>query len=450
MTAKPAKGKSFEQLEAQHIDAVHDLAGNCMEVAYEVYGLPGNRSASDGTRNKMVETVGGKKNGYSISKRLFCSKHPLIKELNAARRKLDQWRDSFVIVKAAEQATDQEGRDKITAGVRLIMAKDIPEFEAGFKVRVDEYYAAADCVEKHMKETYHDGKKEWPSILDADKEVLGTDFNIQDYPQKIRDYVRVVMPTYSSYAVSLKLPAEVRKRQEERIAEALSGTLETATSYICDTLTDVFTQFANQLVNRTRFYPDQDGPLGMYHGAELVKLRTHADDDEVPRGKVIVVARYKTIVKNVTEAVVDPETGFVVQPAGEGEKELTVTAEIGTFGEGADYEKRLKPQTTEERKNLTKSTLDNLFEQLNTVSKVKDMLGPYGSSIETTVEKIRTLMTSAGKTSESVLGEAKNSKFFRDKFAAALRDATAELGETVETAKKVRRRINTKLIGLGT
>lgn len=428
------KGKSpdvvDEQLIDRHVDAVRDLAENCMEVTYEVYGLPTTRTVSEGARNKMVETVGGKRRGYSISKRMFISNHPLIKEFNAARRRLDDWRDSFVIVKAAEASTDSEGKDKITAGVRLIMAKDIAEFEQGFRVRVDEYYAAADQIQKYLDVPYHDGKKQWPSILDNDQAELGSDFNKADYPTNVRDNVRVVMPQYNNYAVSLKLPPEVRKRQEERIVESLNGTLETATSYICETLTDVFTTFANQLVNRTRLYPDVNGKFGVYHGAELVKLRNHAEDDSVAKGFVIPVVRYKT-----TELV------------GEEEKEITKIVELEPITEH-DYDKLFKPQTTEERKALTKSVLDNIYAQMETVGKVKDMLGPYGNRLEDTLGKVQSLLKSAGKSSESVLSEAKNSKFFRDKLAASLNTAMVELSETVETAKKVRRKINPKLIGL--
>lgn len=441
-TEKPPKVETSPdgKLIDQHVDAVRDLAENCMEVTYEVYGLPTTRTVSESARNKMVETVGGKRRGYSISKRMFISNHPLIKEFNAARRRLDDWRDSFVIVKAAEASTDSEGKEKITAGVRLIMAKDIAEFEQGFRVRVDEYYAAADQIQKYLDEPYHDGKKQWPSILDNDQAELGSDFNKADYPTDVRDYVRVVMPQYNSYAVSLKLPPEVRKRQEERIVESLNGTLETATSYICETLTDVFTTFANQLVNRTRLNPDPNGPFGKYHGAELVKLRTHAEDDTVPKGTVVPVVRYKDSV--ATGPAVGEEN---VLP---GVKEVSVVAELDPIAE-ADYDKIFKPQTTEERKSLTKSVLDNLFAQLETVNKVRDMLGPYGEQLETTVGKIRELMSGAGKSSEAVLNEAKNSKFFRDKLAASLNNAMVELSETVETAKRVRRKINPKLIGLG-
>lgn len=451
-TMKPPKAEkppkvetaSDDKLIDQHVDAVRDLAENCMEVTYEVYGLPTTRTVSEGARNKMVETVGGKRRGYSISKRMFISNHPLIKEFNAARRRLDDWRDSFVIVKAAEASTDAEGKEKITAGVRLIMAKDIVEFEQGFRVRVDEYYAAADQIQKYLDEPYYDGKKQWPSILDNDSAELGTDFNRADYPMNVRDNVRVVMPQYNSYAVSLKLPPEVRKRQEERIVESLNGTLETATSYICETLTDVFTTFANQLVNRTRLNPDPNGPFGKYHGAELVKLRTHAEDDTVPKGFIIPVVRYKDTVP--VELVVGETT--VEDPNAVPEtKEVSVVAHLDPVPEH-DYDKLFKPQTTEERKMLTKSVLDNIYAQMETVGKVKDMLGPYGVKLEDTLGKVQSLLKSAGKSSETVLIEAKNSKFFRDKLAASLNTAMVELSETVETAKKIRRKINPKLIGL--
>lgn len=431
-----------DPLEAQHAAAVESLAEKAMEITYEVNGLPGSRVADDGDRNKMVATVGANKRAYSISKRLFCSRHPLIKELNGTRTRLDKWRDGFVIVKAVDSATDEIGRKRIVAGVRLIMSKDIAEFEQGFKVRVDEMYIAADLLQKHMTEPYDDGKKVWPSVLDAEKAELGESFNPKDYPANIRDCVQVKMPTYTDYKVSMKLPAEVRKRQEQRIAEALNGTLETATEYVSNTLTDIFTTFANQLVNRTRLFPDVEGEFGKYHGAELVRLKTHDDDDKIPLGKVIPVVRYKTAGADIPKMQTEGEDYI------SGGKEQTITEEVGLFGEGDDYEARLKPETTDERKALNKSVLDNLFTQLDTVSKVKEMLGPYGDKIDDTLVKVRTMLKQAGKSSESILTEAKNSSTYRTTLATALNRAVSELSETVETVKKVRRKINPNLIGL--
>ncbi len=410
-----------------HKAAVEKLAEQAMEVSYEISGLPRSRRVSDAAKTKMIATVNATKSGISMSKRLYSSRHPLLVEFNAARRRLDKWRDGFVIVKAAEQSTDEEGTEKIVAGVRLIMAKDIPEFEQGFKIRVDEYYAAAAQLQRYMRQTYFDGKKEWPSVLDAIAAELGTEFNKADYPDDITDEIRVVMPTYTDYAVSIKLPAEIRKRQEKRIEQALSGTLETATSSIADTLTKVFTTFAAQLVNRTRVFPAKDDPLfGKYHGAEVVTIsRPHDDDASIPATQMILTLRYK------------------VEEEG---KEKSVTETLTTMHE-KDYEETFKPQTTDERKKLTKSVLDNIVDQMQTVVKVKEMLGPYGDKLGGTIEKLQTIFHSAGKSTESVLNEAKNSVTFRNRLSEAINGAVVELAETVETVRKVRRRINPALIG---
>lgn len=403
-----------------HMDALKHLKEECMEVEFSMSWLPLARVVSEGNRNLMLTAVNARKKGISISKRMFCSGHPLLGALNDARTQLNRWRDSFVIVKGAEAADDENGEKKIVGGVRLIEASDIPEFESGFKVRVDQLYAAAAKVEAYMRKPYYDGKKHWPSILDADKAEVGDDFNEADYPANVAACVQVVMPTYTPYEVSIKLPPEVRKRQEQRLNEALNSTLETATAYITNSLTDVFTQFANSLVNRTRIYP-KDVAFSKYHGAEIVTKEKSGEN-------WVITLRHKEP---------DPER------AG---KERSVLVTLDPLSD-KDFHTLLKPQSTDEKKKLSTSVLENIFNQFATLTKVKGMLGPYGDQIEHTLDKIRDVLSTAGTTHEEILKEAKNSNYFRNKLVSALGEAVKELDVTVQDVKRVRRKISSKLIG---
>lgn len=406
--------------DAKHLAAMQHLREECMEVEYSISWLPTTRVVSAANKQRMLDVVNGRKRGLSVSKRLFCSSHPLLSELNDARTRLSKWRDGFVIVKGAEATQDETNETKIVGGVRLIATADIEQFEAGFKVRVDELYAVAAKVQEYMHKPYFDGKKTWPSILDADRQEVGNDFNIADYPDNVATCIQVIMPTYTPYAVSLKLPAAVRARQEQRLAEALNSTLETATAYISNTLTDVFTQFANSLTNRTRVFPN-DAKFAKYHGAEVVTYVETA-------GMASVVLRYKR-----------PDAS---QPG----KEQTITETLDTMPI-AEYNTQLRPQTTDERKKLSTSVLENIYTQFDTLSKVKGMLGPYGESLENTISKIRDVLTAGGTTNAEVLNEAKNSQYFRGKLVAALHGAVEELEATTQDVKKVRRKISSKLLG---
>lgn len=431
---EPALAKNDLVLEGQHKLALDHLQAECMEMDYTIPWLPLTKAASEATRNQMLEVVGGKKKGFGISKRLFNSGHPLIDELNTCRRRLDQWRDGFVIVKSAEATVDEHDRAKIASGVRLIQASDIPQFEQGFKQRVDQLYAALELVQKHMRKPYNDGKKDWPSILDWDKEQTGTEFNSADYPVDVRDCVKVIMPTYNAYTVSMKLPPAVYERQEKRLQEALNGTLETATKYVCSTLEEVFSTFANQLIDRTRVYP-KDVNYGKYHNAEVVTLLKHEDKKSIPEGSVEVTLRYKRTLERPADA-----------PADYKDKEESVTVTLDPMSE-ADYLSLLKPETTQERKKLTKSVLDNIYLQMEQVSNVSKMLGPYGDKIKDTMVNVKNVLSSGGKSSDEVLEEAKASRSFRTSLSKALNEAVTKLDETAVVVTGVRRRISSKLAG---
>lgn len=417
-----------------HAEAIKHLQAECMEMNYSIPWLPLSKAASETTRNKMTTLVGGKKKGYSVAKRMFNSGHPLIDELNACRTKLDKWRDGYVIVKTAEATVDEHDRAKIASGVRLIQASDIEEFEKGFKSRVDQLYAALELVHQHMDKKYHDGQKEWPSVLGWDREQQGDEFNRDDYPKDVRECVKITMPSYTPYAVSMKLPPAVYKRQEERLQEALNGTLETATKYVCTTLEDVFATFANQLVDRTRVYP-KDVAFSKYHSAEVVSVARHADKASIKDGDVEVTLRYKRPIERPVDA-----------PADYKDKEESVVVTLDPMTEES-YTTLLKPETTQERKKLTKSVLDNIYLQMEQITNVSKMLGPYGDKIKDTMANVRNVLSSGGKTSDEVLDEAKQSRSFRSSLAKSLNEAVAKLGETAVEVTTVRRRISKKLAG---
>jgi uncharacterized phage infection (PIP) family protein YhgE len=229
------------------------------------------------------------------------------------------------------------------------------------------------------------------------------------------------MPKYTPYEVSIKLPPQVRARQEQRLNDVLNSTLETATTYITNSLTDAFTQFANSLVNRVRIYP-KDVNFAKYHGAEVVTKDTAGTD------MWTVTVRYK-----------EPD------PDHEG-KERSVIVTLDPISD-KDFHLVLKPQSTDEKKKLATSTLTNLLEQFASISKVKGMLGPYGEQIEQTLDKIRDVLSTAGTSNDEVLKEAKSSNYFRNKLVGTLNEAVKELDDTAQEVKRVRRKISSKLVG---
>lgn len=412
-------------------EAVQYLALKCMEVEYSISGLPAARQASATAKEAMVRAVDGKAKGYSVSKRLFASNHPLIGELNAARRRIDEWRDAHTIVKSAEAET-RDGKLAVAPGVRLIQTDTIPEFDKGYHVRVAQLYEAAAAVQEHMRKEYVVGGKVWPSILDMDRERLGKDFNEADYPADVRDCIRATDPTYRDYKVAIQLPEEIRKRQEARLHDALSSTIEAAVDALTGTLTETFETLANQLVTRTRIYPPVKDPLGSFSGAELIRTVEHDD------GTLTLTVRC------VDARQADRAAAAVADLARPRAREF----EIGPISR-ADYVGRLRPLATDEKKKITTSVIDNLFTQLRNFSNLKDMLGAPGAKIEAALDQVRALLAAGGGSGAAVADELKKARTFRAGLSAALEQVTTELARNAEEVRAVRKKIKGRTVELG-
>ena len=431
--AKPLEGQQelpFDPLDKltpeAHNKAAESLRTSCHELTYSIGWLPTAKRVSDHNRKKMLDSVQGKKKGYSVSKRLFITGHPLIDELNAARRSIDQWRDAYTLVKAGDQAAgdeEQEGSErrlKVASGVRLIRDADIEEFDAGFNIRAEVLMKAADKLQEHLDQPYNEGDKIWPSIKDWDKEQIGDDFHPADYPSDVRECIRITKPQYSEYTISHRLPPEIYKREADRLHEALSGTVETAVGVFTKTINDTFLTLAKQLVNRVRVYPDKEGEYGKYHEAEVVSTKTRDQDVTIPVGHIKVELRYKEDPKAAGKSIVEW---------------------IGPMLKG-DYEASFKPRSTGEQKKITTSVIDHMLEQLANAKRLKEMLGGYGSRIDDVLESVRDTLSHAGSAAGEIATEIKSSKTFRAQLAEALDEAAEALDATAVQAVKVRRKLS--------
>lgn len=395
-------------------EAVKALTMSCHEVEYTISMLPTSRQASAATKDEMVAVVGGKRGGYSVSKKLFASDHPLIKELNGVRHKIEAWRDAFTIVKSAD-VEDKNGKLAVSPGVRLIRNEDIAEFDAGYKRLADELYAAAAMVRDHMHVPYVVGGKTYPSILDADREKLGSDFNPADYPPDPSTCVRAGMPQYRDYSISVKLPKEIYKRQEERLKDAMTGTVDAAVSALTDTLLETFETIAGQLSTRTRVNPVAGSKWAKYDGSEVVNLTTRPD------GSLSFMLRWREMDK--------------------GGKERTVTEQFDAVPKD-EYEKVARPVATNEKKKVTQSTIENLMTQLENFGRVKSMLGEPGSRIDDALRRVRDMLASAGRQSGDIAEEVRNAQSFRTSLKKALEETGALIGEVAQTVTRERRKVS--------
>lgn len=418
--------KTFEKKSKvsveQHNKAVDNLRMNAMEVSFEISRLPTSRKVSADQKIVMTSAVEGKARGFSVGKRIFDCTHPAVQELNQSIRKLEQYRDAFTIVKAANLIeSGAEGKPEIEPGKRLIRRQDIDEFDAGICLRSEHVYAAAEKVQKAL-----------PDIKKMDKERLGKAWDDADYPANVCQVVKVTIPTYSEYTVSVNLPKKIYERELVRLRATLNGTLETAVTYLCTTLTESFTMLAKQLVNRTRITPRKGHPLEQYTGAEVVQVKKVGHPLGSPTDMVALQIRFKTP---------DPK-----QPG----KEKSEIIWLDPMAE-EEYHTNLRPSSTDEKKKISSSVVEHIMEELGQFTKIKSMLSEYGTDMDISLDKIRDILSTAGSgmslTADHVTEEIKNAASFRNALAKTLDEVVSELAETAVEVKATRRKISANLVG---
>lgn len=404
----------------QHSEAIANIAMNCNEVTFSISWLSQSKQVDAATKEQMISVVNGQKKGFGVSKRLFTSSHPLIDELNAARRNILAWRDSFTIVKAGSTATND-----IEGGVRLIRIEDIPEFERGFYYRRDLLYSAADAVTRCLNSTYMDSNGQtWQSILDLERERLGIQFNVKDYPENLRDKIFVSEPSYQAYQPSVRLPSEIYARECRRVAKEIDRTIETATNYVTEEINTAFETLANQLVNRVRVnIHEDDQEFQHLKDAEIVRQTVNGD------GSVTICLRYR------------------VDDANSKSGKTTITQNLNFPSEEA-FKARLHPLETSERRTITTSSIEHILEKLSQFSRVKTMLGAQGEQMDSVLNNIRRQFSSVGQDAVEIAKEFKSSARSRRQLASALSDAVDNLVEQAAEVKKVRRAVNPEAIKL--
>jgi hypothetical protein len=395
-----------------HAATITNIALNCQEVTYACSWFSQSKQVDAKTKFEMVSVVSGQSKGFGVSKKLLTSGHPLLSELSTCRRNIHAWRDAFTIVKAnAANDTTIEG------GVRLIRVEDMEEFERGFFLRRDQLYSAADRVTEHLNVPYTDADGTvWDSILDLDRQRLGDQFNLRDYPDSLRQVITVSDPVYTAYKPSVRLPAAIYQRECSRVASEIDRTIQTATDYITSELQTAFETLANQLVQRTRVHPhEMDTEIVRFTNAEVVRQTVNGDN-------ITVELKY----------------------AVDGDKKVTEVLTMPT----ETFKTRFCPVETEERKRITTSTIQHIMEKLNGFGHIRSMLGAQGVQMDAALDQIRAQFSRVGGRSEEIAHEIKSSRSFRKSLATALTSSVETLLEQAEDVKKVRRAVNLDAIKL--
>ena len=404
------------------------LQQHCREVWWSCSKLPTGRQVSATSKRDMVATVEGESDGYSITKKIFASRHPAIKALNEVFRKIDQLRDDYTIVKSAAASTDTE-RFQILPGRRIIRVVDIEEFEQKFLELRQELRQATEVVVHCLDhEKAFDGKV-FPSIKQLDQAKIGKSYDPKDYPdaETLRQSIKVSVPQYGVMQPDTLLPPKVLARECERINQELGDTVALAANRVGLELVAAMETLARNLSFKTNLDPlpgdKWRDDLIKVHPVEVVNVLETRHDRSIPAGSVKLELSWR-------ESKPD---GSVV----------TVKA-FSPILTKDQYQKELRPRETDSRRVLQTRTVEKLYQNLECLGRVKAMLGQDGNEIEKSIKTVKELLTSCSRDHDPdrATQELRQNGPMATTLQRALQEAVQAVAETSEEVIKSRRKIS--------
>lgn len=423
MAAKTAQDVPVGQIDEQ---AVNFLQSKCREVWWTCSRVPTSKQVSTADKRDMVAPIDGQTAGYSISKRVFASKHPAVQRVNSAFRAIEELREHYTIMKAAS-ATNEENRFQVDPGRRIIRISDIDEFEANFADRKAELEQAVLDLAYAVDHPTTDAGKDIASVKEMDRKRLGRSFNDKDYPTEAEliKSIRVTLPQYGTLSTDNLLPAAVLEREKQRVGQELNDTVALATTRIADGLVEAMTSLARSLSYRTVIDPLPGDPwrqdLASKAPVEVSSVLLPAHDPTIPTGSVRLKLSWK-----------------------EGSGDDAVTKEVlSPVMTAEEYQTNLRPKETTERRQIRSGAISKLQDLIDNVGKVRAMLGNEGESLETQLQQVKALLhnCSRGGNATQAAAELKASESMAMTLQRALSEAVENVHKTSVAAVNSRRKL---------
>ena len=412
--------KSALRVAEETIDVLDFLKGQCMEVSLEVGWFPVSKKINQSTLRAMVQAYEEKQQAQTgaevttsqhscenigAQKRLFSSKHPLVKAANAAKRELLAYRDSMTIPVAKVMPSDIDTANAWhflckDPGRRLIRKEALDEFDSRCQFLIGNLKAAVQELSDNMDQVKAFDSERIPAHL----------FDERDYPDAVTVDVRGPFPQEVNYTVDFeKLAPGMCNRVQKMLEQRLSGTVDLAVGDLAKGLVEFSETLAEQLSSRTRLYPPRTNVnYEELYEAEVVGTETHADSpDEVEEGYVRALVRRK------------------VAKAAKGAKSVR-NDPVWLMFTKEGYE-ALRPQTTSENKAVHDSSLTNLEQQCKSIHNVAQMLGTYGTPLATAVSKLEDMMHNISNNPSERANELRKSNVSRKMARASLLEMVASV-----------------------
>lgn len=400
-------------------------------VKFTVGWLPGSVGFTEAAKSALAEARGTDKKAirgsYAI---LGASRDPLIKEGTALKRILTTIRDEYTIPEytlraSAANSEEENQRPHKVAGSYLIESCKIEEFLKRFEEARQQYLAWGKRVAD---------PENYQRIRDADQVALDKDWEVieRKYPsaEQMADSVSCDIPKIEPFDASFTLAdvaPETSKMLREQAEARLNASIEGATAELILEFKQMVEAVAKNCGKRIRLFPPVGHAKQDLRNAEVLTIVRNSDDPDIPEGKVLLT----------------------VQPArpksDDSDKFINVGKPLDLLVTTAEYAE-LKPFETEEYKQLTQASFDNLVWLAKKISTVKSMLNGEedADSLTNLAKEVEGAISDLGGSAAEITKQLKNSSYARNAAKQTFTDFFNRLKDTeieVRTRSKVKRKI---------
>jgi hypothetical protein len=415
--ANPAdQPQAFDQAVAQ---AGEHLINECSKVRVRISWFGTSAKVDEEDAVDMLKGTEADRKAVSISKRLLSSRHKAIVAVNEARRSIENYVSAMTIPMLALTAAGTEDGLRKDAGIRLIQKKDMAAFDDRIKYLMGVLMTSVESFQRAL-----------PDIMEEDQKRLGKLFKASDYPTDVAKLVGVDV-AYESTQLDLDwetLCPEIYKREGLAAKKKFEAVVENAAVEFATRFVEYVRQVTEQLGHRTRVNT-QGTPWAQYDDAEVLEVHTHdSHPEDVSAGHLRLKLRTK--------------------PAGGKGRSNDFWLE-GEISQKV-YDDQFRPYSTDEKRKVYASTIENLKNELEAFNNVGELLGPYKAVIKDSVLKVRELLAKAstGLDAEKIAEQLREGAYFRNEMKSALTGVAQAVQDKMVEATRVRRKIDRKLADL--
>ncbi len=357
-----------------------------------------NAKVDKTAKTAMASAAETTEGGFSASKRLMDSKHPIVKEANELRRRVDSF------VRGMSLPVAQLGNGKKEGGVVLVRRKDVD--------LVDQRLVAFQSELKTMEAKVN---ANIVNIKAMDRQRLGRLYKDEDYPNAVQLRMHHMAVNLEPPAYLERFAPQMFERERRAASARFEQTYEMASLEFMREFKSVIESWIDSLGPVVRLYPAEGHPMAEYHGAEVRRKTDHRSDPEVPEGQVRVFVRYK-----------------------KGERTIEEWLPLMT---NSEYVSGLKPAELDNKtKSIHTSTVENLVDLVTKFRRMSDVISP-STGFAAVVSQIETQLAEIGKADETA-DELRKSKSFRASTNRLMQALNEKITAEIVTITKGKRRVD--------